>query len=70
MKIIVHLNGHTYVSKKIELENSNINNVEDYSNYLYETIPDLAKFRMLLEDGGFLILGTNAIQSASIILTE
>lgn len=67
MKITVIYDGKEY-----ESEDSDEMKTEEIAERLYEQLEEnqLNRFKMKLKDGGFLLLGEYAIQSAVIIIKD
>lgn len=59
MRIVVEYHGKVYKSK----ETCEVS-VEEAANAVYENFSTLNKIKLDLEDGGYLVLGERALQSA------
>jgi hypothetical protein len=62
MHIVIKYNGNTYTSAP-----NNDKTAEEVAEMFYEDFIEMGKFKMLLNDGGVLLIGSKAVQEAVFI---
>lgn len=65
MKIVIIYDGEEYVS-----EDTDEIKAEELTEKVFEQFANLDRFKMKLRDGGFLLLGSGAIQNCAIIIKD
>lgn len=65
MKITIHLNGYQYNCKVTDEKTK-----QEAADAFYAQLEDFSKLQVELEDGHILLLGKQAIQSASFIISD
>lgn len=65
MKIIIDYNGKTYESRQ-----STTTTVEQMKQAIYSGFDDFMELEVELKDGGYLILGREAVRSCAIIILD
>ncbi len=65
MQLIIYVNGLTFKSKQ-----SNEMTAEKAKDVFYSQFEKMNKVEMELDDGGFLIIGEQALQNAVLVFSE
>ncbi len=65
MHLTIYVNGLTFKSQK-----SNEMTAEEAKDIFYDQFEKMNKLEMNLDDGGFLIIGEQALQNAVLVFSE
>ena len=65
MRMTTHVNGMTFESAE-----SNKSSASEACNIFYEKLEAVESIQVKLKDGGFLIIGSEAVKNAVIILND
>ncbi len=65
MQLTIYVNGLTFKSQK-----SNEMTAEEAKDIFYDQFEKMNKLEMNLDDGGFLIIGEQALQNAVLVFSE
>lgn len=65
IQVTVVTGGQTFKSTE-----SDAATVDELRDMIYEDLENMGKFKMELEDGGWLLLGTSSIENATIVIKD
>ena len=67
MKIVLELDGNSYVSR--DFDESIVNDIDTFADFIYNGVSDGDPLQLTLQDGSVLILGRQRVQQSVILIT-